>query len=312
MPTAPLRTVRAALASVFVPLGLCVIAAPKLCAQSVAPDTGQCDLIDADRPGLADGSHVIGAGQLQLETAYAQERHLDGELRSRLAFAPTLLRVGLSPRVEARLESNTYNHEHVSAPDGATATNTGFSPLYLGAKIVLYDPAQTGPLQVATIVRVAPPSGSGEFRADRTTGDVRLVADWQFTPTLSLNPNVGYGSYEASDGTRLSDVTGAVTLSWLPTPRWNPFVDVAYQSREDAGGTWAAVADAGVAYVIGCDVQLDVSAGQNVHGVTAPKPFVAVGISVRATLFHGSTQPLDHLHGDRPAHPVSALTARHP
>jgi hypothetical protein len=213
---------------------------------------------------------------------------------------PTLLRIGLTSRVEARLEGNTFSRDHLSATDGS-ATNTGLSPLFLGAKIVLYDPKQVGPLQVATIVRVAPPSGTDEFRTDRVTGDVRLVADWQLAPTLSLNPNVGYGSYLASDGTRLPVAIGALTLSWQPTPQWNPFVDVAYQSREDAGGTWAAIADAGLAYIIGCDLQLDVSAGQNLHGFTAPKPFVAAGISVRADLFHRATHPLDRLHGDRPA-----------
>jgi hypothetical protein len=61
------------------------------------------------------------------------------------------------------------------------------------------------------------------------------------------------------------------------------------------------IVDAGVAYIVGCDLQLDLSAGQNVHGVTAPKPFVAAGISLRADLFHRSTHPIVRLHGDRPA-----------
>jgi len=308
MLNAPLRVVRGNLAVVFLPLVLLGVDAPRLHAQAAAQgtttDTSQCDLIDADRPGLADGSHLIGAGQIQLETGYAQERHLDGDLRSRLSNEPTLLRIGLSEWVEARLESSTWNHERVSAPGGFSTTNSGFSPLFLGAKIALYDPKQSGPLQVSTIVRVAPPSGSDEFRSDRTTADIRFVADWQFAPTLSLNPNVGYGAYEGSDGTLLNTAIGALTLSWQPTPRWNPFIDVAYQSREDVGGTWAMIADAGVAYIIGCDLQLDFSAGQNLHGVTAPKPFVAAGVSVRADLFRRATHPFDRLHGDRPAQPA--------
>jgi hypothetical protein len=300
-----LRIVRAPLASVFIALVLLGVGAAPLHAQattqSVAADTGQCDLIDSDRPGLADGSHVIGAGQIQLETGYQQERHRDEGVVSHLSFAPTLLRLGLSSRVEARFESNTYDRARGSPPDGSATTTSGFAPLFLGAKVVLYDPKQSGPLQVATIVRVAPPSGTDGFKSDRTAGDVRLVADWQFAPTLSLNPNVGYGAYEGSDGTLVNTALGALTLSWTPTPRLHPFVDVAYVSREDAGGTWAMIADAGVAYILGCNLQLDLSAGQGLHGVTVPKPFVAAGVSVRADLLHRSHHPFDRLHGDRPA-----------
>ena len=308
MLTAPLRVVRGNLASVVLPLALLGIGAPRLRAQtttqSATADTSQCNLIDADRPGLADGSHVIGAGQIQLETAYQQERHRDDDVPSRLSFAPTLLRVGLTSRVEARIESSTYARQRFSPPDGSATTSSGFTPIFFGAKIVLYDPNQSGPLQVATIVRVAPPSGSDDFKSDRTAGDVRLVADWQFAPTLSLNPNVGYGGYQGSDGTLVNTALAALTLTWQPTPRWNPFVDAAYASREDAGRGWAMIADAGVAYILGCNLKLDVTVGQGLHGVTQPKPFVAAGVSVRADLFHRSTHPLDHLHGDRPAQPA--------
>jgi hypothetical protein len=299
---APIRLARASLARVFIPLALLGIAAPRLHAQAAQqgakPDTSQCDPIDPDRPGIADGSHVIGAGRLQLETGYAQERHTDDGTRSRLSLVPALLRIGLTSRVEARVESNTFTHEHVSSPPDAVSSSTGFSPVFLGAKVVLYQSGGDSALSVATIARVAPPSGSDEFRSDRTTGDVRVVADWDFAPTLSLNPNVGWAEYEGSDGKRFGAALAFLTLSWQPTQRWNPFVDVAYQSREDSGGTWTMLVDAGASYLVGCDLALDVSAGQDVHGFTAPKPFVAAGISVRADLLHRSFHPFDHLHGD--------------
>jgi hypothetical protein len=301
MPTATSRIVRASLVSV-VALALLGVVAPRLhaqgAAQSATADTGQCDPINPDRPGIADGSHVIGAGRLQLETAYAQERHTDDGTRSRLTLVPALLRIGLTSRVEARVESNTFTHQHVSAPADAVSASTGFSPVFLGAKVLVYQSGGDSALSVAAIVRVAPPSGSDEFRSDKTTGDARVVADWDFASTLSLNPNVGWAEYEGSDGKRFGAALGYLTLSWQPTQRWNPFVDVAYQSREDNGGTWAMLVDAGASYLVGCDLALDLSAGQNVHGFTAPKPFVAAGISVRADLLHRSFHPFDHLHGD--------------
>jgi hypothetical protein len=292
---------------VFISLALLGIAAPQLLAQDVAqhatPDSSQCDLIDADRPGLSDGSHVIGAGKIQLETGYVQERHVDGDVRSRVTLVPTLLRIGLTSRLEARLESNTLTHERVLAPPDSVASSTGLSPIFLGAKLLFYGSTDSA-LSVATIVRIVPPSGTAEFRSNRAAGDVRVVADWDFAPDFSLNPNIGYARYVDSDGTRFGTALGALTLSWQPTPRFSPFVNVAYQSREEAGGSWAMVVDAGAAYIVGCDVQLDLSAGQNVHGVTAPKPFVAAGISLRGNLFHRSTHPIERLHGDRPAQPA--------
>ena len=268
-----------------------------------APDSSQCDPIDPDRPGIADGSHVVGTGRLQLETGYAQERHVVEGTQSRVSLVPALLRIGMTSRVEARLESNTFTRERVTSPPGDVSTSTGLASLFLGAKVVLFESPGDSALSVATIVRVAPPSGTDEFRTHHTTDDARIVADWQFTPTLSLNPNVGWAEYEGDDGARYATALGFLTLSWQPTQRWNPFVDVAYQSREERGGTWAMLVDAGFSYLVGCDLALDLSAGQNVHGFTAPKPFVAAGVSVRADLLHRSTHPLDHPHGDRSARP---------
>ena len=75
---------------------------------------------------------------------------------------------------------------------------------------------------------------------------------------------------------------GALTLTYSPSDRVLPFVDAGYQSRDDSDGTWSLVVDAGMGWIVGRDVQLDVSAGSGAHGSSPPKPFVAVGISVRA------------------------------
>jgi hypothetical protein len=277
------------------------VVAPALVAQSSASDTSSGDLINADRPGIADGSRVIRAGQLQVETAFQSERHTEGGASSRLSFAPTLLRIGIASRFEARVESNTFTHERVTADDGSVERNTGFSPVLLGGKLALYDSKGEGRRSLGAIVRVAPPSGSNAFRTTHAMGDVRLAADWDFAPQLSLNPNVGAARYEGSDGETFGTALGALTLTYQPTERWNPFVDAGYQSREDSGGTWSMVVDVGTGYIIGRDVQVDVSVGQGVHGSSVAKPFVAAGISVRADVFRAHGHSLNQAHGDRSA-----------
>ena len=54
-------------------------------------------------------------------------------------------------------------------------------------------------------------------------------------------------------------------------------------ARHVAGGKSAAfvIVDGGVAWIVRSDVQLDLSVGNGTRGDT-PRPFVAVGLSVRA------------------------------
>jgi hypothetical protein len=58
------------------------------------------------------------------------------------------------------------------------------------------------------------------------------------------------------------------------------------QFPEAKNGKTAAILDSGVAFIIGHNLQLDASIGTRVHGETAPRPFVAFGVSWRAKLSH--------------------------
>lgn len=115
----------------------------------------------------------------------------------------------------------------------------------------------------------------------RVTGDLRVAADWDLTPQWSLNPNVGVAVYE--DGAARLYAAGllAVTLNFNPSTTLNFFVDTGLQSPETKRGRTAAVVDFGMAYVIGANVQLDVSVGARVAGDTPPRQFLSVGISKR-------------------------------
>ena len=259
------------------------------------------DLINADRPGIADGSRVIAPGQVQLEIGAQRERHVDAATHSTLSFVPTLLRIGVLSWLEARFESNSFAHERATDETGLTTTSSGLSPALLGVKATLYDSkGDDDRRSLGVILRVAPPSGTDEFRTAHATGDLRLAGDWDFAPKLSLNPNLGVARNE-SDGALFTTALGALTLTYLPTEKSNVFIDAGYQSREQSAGTWSLVIDAGVAYIVGRDVQLDVSAGEGAHGDTVPRPFVAVGVSARASLLRHASHPLARIHGDRSA-----------
>lgn len=149
------------------------------------------------------------------------------------------------------------------------------------ASNISYNSNSDHQLSLGTIVRVFPTWGSNEFRTQHATGDIRLAADWQFAPKLSLNPNVGIARYEDDDGKLFTAGLFATTLNYLPTKKLNPFVDLGIQAPEMSDGQTAAILDSGIAYIIGQNLQLDASVGTRVHGETAPRPFLSFGISWR-------------------------------
>lgn len=65
------------------------------------------DYINPDRPGIADGSKVLSAGQFQIEAGLQREDHGSGQVSDQRLFIPTLLRFGLDNRWEVRVERAT-------------------------------------------------------------------------------------------------------------------------------------------------------------------------------------------------------------
>jgi hypothetical protein len=245
------------------------------------------DLINPDRPGIADGSAVIGAKRVQIESGVQAEFRRDGETREHTLFIPMLVRVGLSKRFEARVEGNTFTRVSEIDPLIATTHTDGVAPTSVGFKFQIEDSKGVRHPSLGTIVRVFPASGTGDFHTQHATGDVRLAADWDFAPRLklSLNPNVGVGRYEDGQGKTFAAALFAVTLNYLPTKKLNPFVDMGVQSPEESDGESSVTFDTGLAYIVGHNIQLDASIGTGTHGHTPPHPFVGFGVSFRSKKF---------------------------
>ena len=272
---------------------MCVLAPSLVWAQTPASPADQttADLINPDRPGIADGSRTIGGARVQLETAVQIERHDDEGLRSRDVFVPTLLRIGLSDRWELRVEGNTADWTTIEPADGPHATASGFAPISFGVKYAFYDSrAADHRLSAGAIVRVFPPSGSGDFHVPSTSWDARLAVDKDVANRWSVNPNVGIARYASASGGTFGTALAALTLTYEPSATLNPFVDVGWQSASDVSGPAIAILDAGVAWIVRQSVQLDVSIGDGIHGPAA-RPFVAAGVSIRSRRLRTHRQP---------------------
>ena len=235
------------------------------------------DDINADRPGIADGSGVVGTGRLQVEAGLQREWRKDGDVRERLTYVPALLRIGITDQWEARIEGNTFGWQNQSD----AARSTGAMPVSLGLKYHVSVNGEGGTPGVAVIARVFPRSGSDTFGTHRATGDVRLVADIALTPDWSVTPNIGVARQEDDVGRPFNTALLATTLAYAASKQLNVFLDTGMQSREERHGRKQVIVDTGVAYVLTPDVQLDATVGRGVHGATPPRVYASAGVSVR-------------------------------
>jgi len=238
----------------------------------------QRDPINPDRPGIADGSMVVGSRVFQIELGIQHETHDPaGGGHNRLLFMPALFRYGLDSRYELRIETLGLIDQWQT---GQSAMG-GYQPVSLGAKMQFQQPSdKNGQLSLGTIARVFTPTGSGGFQTQHTTGDLRLAADWTMAPHWYLNPNFGFGFYE-DNGRPFSTLLGALTLSRDLDSKTQAFVDGGVQSPEDRGGLTGTILDIGITYLPTNDTQLDFSIGTGVSGHSTPRPFVGLGYSVR-------------------------------
>lgn len=211
--------------------------------------------IVADRPGLADGSTTMSRGVAQLEAGVNADGGDD-----ELFTLPTLLRFGITDRFELRIASDVI---------GWSSDDSDLGPVNAGFKLRLRD----GAVPLSLIASVQPPSGGGNLRSSAFESEARLVSDIELAEGLSLTPNVGIALVEGDGATGIF----AATLE-REMGRALPFID--FETSFGAGDA-SMIADAGVAFVVRPDTQLDVSAGVNVFGDEYPEWFIAAGYSRR-------------------------------
>jgi len=231
---------------------------------------------NSDRPGVADGSDVVGGRLVQIETGFQREWRKAGDDPRRETFFPTLLRIGLADDWEARFESDLYSW--MRQADGTRAE--AWAPFSVGFKYHFLE-AQGAIPSVGAIVRLVPPSGSNSLRTRHATGDLRLAADWELTEKWSLNPNLGFGTDEDDEGRRFSTRLFAMTVGYKPVPSLELSLDVSGQSPEAHGGRTAVLYAASAAYMLKRDLQVDLTLGARGAGDTPPRRLLAAGFSWR-------------------------------
>jgi len=238
--------------------------------------------IQPDRPGIADGSTVVGPRRFQIEVGVQRQERTSGRLDQQMLFTPTLLRYGFDERWEARIETNAFTHMRSSEPGAGVGQTSGYSPVSIGGKYHFREAREsTGNLSLGVILRMFPPSGSSDFRIHHLTSDLRLAADWNLAPDWALNPNLGVALYEDDAGKIFTAGLIALTLTYAPSKRLQPFLDVGVQSPEETAGRTAVIFDGGATYLLDPSTQIDFGIGPGLTGRTTPDLFWTIGVSRR-------------------------------
>ncbi len=252
-----------------------------LAAALAAPAWADDEAIATDRPDFVESSDVVGKGRVQVETSLAWERDRSGSTKTRLGSTPTLLRIGLSETTELRFETDGRLRLRTDEA-GVRTRERGWSDLSVGLKWHQRDGDEdAGTPGLGWLLHVDVDSGSGAFRGQGLRPSLRLVAEWELAGGWSAGVMPGVFRDRADDGRHYVGGILAVVVGKSLTDRLRAFVELAGQqlaARRHGGNV--VTLDAGTAYLLTPDLQLDLAVARGVTS-NAPDFGWTVGLSAR-------------------------------
>ena len=248
----------------FSALVLVAFGATPLRGQTVPP-------LVTDRPDFTESAVTVPPGDIQFESGYTLTRTDNTDEH---ALGEVLLRIGIVPRLEARvgLESHTW----VEAPGEDRA---GFEDPTLGLKVRLSEETEAGDIAAAFLAGTTVPVGDDDLGEDEWQPGVALAASRSVAGGLSLGGNLGY-AYASRDAERFDQGSASLALGIEITESWGAYVETFAIFPGDPSGDDEAVVNGGVTFLVQPLFQLDARAGAGLTGA-APDFFVGVGLARR-------------------------------
>jgi hypothetical protein len=214
-------------------LGASIVMTLLLAASSV---DAQDETIDADRPHVGTGTHVVPLGQVQFELGGQFQR-----AGSQGAFAsPVLMRLGLGDRIEARLAS-----DGLLIPTGTAESGTTFANAQVSAKVRLFGDREEPWLSVLPA-----------FTLNANDPSMTLLVGTALTERAHVEANYGIGSVSGDEVEFLQHlVTGAIT--YATTRTLTTYVETAWWSRQRPEAGAVSFVDFGAIYALSPHVLVD-------------------------------------------------------
>lgn len=215
--------------------------------------------ISTDRPSFSLAPGTIPRGRIQFETGYTfsfEQAHPD--VRSH-TFPETLIRLGLTDRVEFRFEWPTLTF----IDNGQDVQ--GLRDLGLGFKVQVFQQEGLRP-RLSVAGRLAIPTGDKDFSSDRLDPELRTILTYALNDRVGLFSNVNVAA-PSSQGTRFVQVSSSLGLSGTIRDRLSGFVEYFGLYPRDVASGSAHFLQTGLVYLLTYHLQLDARIGAGLtHG----------------------------------------------
>lgn len=234
-------------------------------------------VISANRPGFGETAEVSGRGILQFESGVIFDRdRTDGNDTRTLTAPVSLLRVGVTRRLEVQLASEGMFSRSVAAPTGGGRIS-GRADIDFGLKAKIASEAEAG-INVAVLAAVNLPMGAAAFSSGGYDPSLKVALGKSLPAGFSLGANMHAGSTTVA-GERVAQYALSAATARSFAQSWSVFEEV-YRITAAPNTPATVSVDAGVSRIIGSNLQVDASVGRGVSRA-ATDWFVAFGFAVR-------------------------------
>lgn len=251
-----------------------LVSAGAALAQETAPSP-----IVTDRPGFLFSSLTVGRGTFQAELGLPQVTLIeDGDAEFRTTSLVALLRFGVTDDLELRLGGPAYTEARFEFGP-FHETESGYGDLEVGLKWHLLDNEGSRP-SFALIPSVILPTGEDGFSAEDPVYQLNAMSEWTLTNGWGIGALVGVLNGPSGDDDRFYQETfGLAAGRSLPSPAWSAYGEVVFVTTDLDGASDSSFAGAGIKYLAGNNVQLDLSFDR---GLTSDSPDWLFGLGLSA------------------------------
>jgi hypothetical protein len=240
------------------------------------PASAQDELV-GDRPDLTESALTVGHLRVQLETGFAWERFKQAGIEENNFFNPTLLRFGFGRDFELRLETASFSYTDSETGLGEFS-HSGFSPVSIGMKYTFANGAAEGLPTMGILLMTELPSGTDVFQTEDLATALKLIAEFDLTPSMGFATNVGFENSYDDLGENYYNLLITGSLGIDLSDRTGAFFELAANSKEWSGGEESLVFDAGVTYLVTDGFQVDMALGTGLKGDFVPDFFMTAGL----------------------------------
>lgn len=232
-------------------------------------DTLAAESIQPDRPGFSTGTYTVEPGLAHLEFGFQSD--YSNNASDADGFTTPLLnfRVGLTSSTELNILWDGWSRERMGG-----ASSTSSSDMMIGVKHRLITEEK---YNVSLLSFISLPTGSTEDSGSFSPF-LGLLWDYEINSNISAFGTLQFTSF-VEDGTRSTNFQPAIGLSFSHTEKLSTYIEYYRDMSLNLSTTDIDMFDAGIAYLLTKDIQIDVNLGVSIDGDSSD--FIGAGLAIR-------------------------------